>query len=101
MSEYIGIDLSNKDCKGMFLYCSTDLNKITTTSEANKLIGKVFKIQLRIRVDGVEKALLSADQRHEVEQYADMKIELIHKPASIRINKRKSFAQDEPTYIAA
>ena len=52
MSKYIGIDISNKDCKGMFLYCLTDLKKITTTGEANKLIGKVFKIQLRIRVDG-------------------------------------------------
>lgn len=52
MSEYISIDISNKDCKGMFLNCSTDLKKIITIGEANKLIGKVFKIQLRTRVDG-------------------------------------------------
>jgi len=52
MSEYVGIEISNKDCKGMFLYCSTDLKKITTASEANKLISKVFKIQLRVKVNG-------------------------------------------------
>lgn len=52
MSEYISIAIPNKDCKGMFLYCSTELNKITSTSEANKLIGKTFKIQLRTRVNG-------------------------------------------------
>jgi len=52
MSKYISIKILNKDCKGMFLYCSTDLKKITSTGEANKLIGKIFKIQLRIRVNG-------------------------------------------------
>ena len=49
----------------------------------------------------VENALISADQRHEVEEFADMKIELVHKPATIRINRRKTLAQDEPTQIAA
>ena len=58
-----------------------------------------FKVE--IDREAIEKALLSADQRHEVEQYADMKIELVHKPATIRINKRKTIAQDEPTQIAA
>lgn len=58
-----------------------------------------FRVELD--TEAIEKALLSVDQRHEVEQYADMKIELVHKPATIRINKRKSFAQDEPTHIAA
>ncbi|MBU1777982.1 MAG: hypothetical protein KJ899_15255 [Gammaproteobacteria bacterium] len=56
---------------------------------------------MELDTEAVERALLSADQRHEVEQFADMKIELVHKPASIRINKRKSFAQDEFTHIAA
>lgn len=37
----------------------------------------------------VEEALLSADKRPEVEEYADIKIETQSKPASIRINKRK------------
>jgi len=32
-----------------------------------------------------------------VQEFADMKIELVHKPATIRINKRKSVAQEEPT----
>ncbi len=52
MSEYISIKIPGKDCKGIFLYCTTDLKSITTTSEANKLINKTFKIQLRTRVDG-------------------------------------------------
>ena len=51
--------------------------------------------------EAIEKALLSADQRHEVEQFADMKIELVHKPATIRINKRKTLATDEPISLAA
>ena len=51
--------------------------------------------------ESIEKALLSADQRHEVEQFADMKIELVHKPATIRINKRKTLATDEPISLAA
>ena len=58
-----------------------------------------FKVELD--TEAIEKALLSADQRHEVEQYADMKIELVHKPATIRINKRKVLAHDEPIPIAA
>ena len=58
-----------------------------------------FKVE--IDREAVEKALLSEDQRHEVEQYANMTIELVHKPATIRINKRKTLAQDEPTQIAA
>ena len=49
----------------------------------------------------IEKALISADQRDEVEAFADMKIELVHKPATIRINKRKTVAQDEPISLAA
>jgi len=52
MSDYISIEIANKDCKGMFLYCNTELKKIKNTSEANKLITKTFKIQLRTRVNG-------------------------------------------------
>lgn len=52
MSEYISIKISNKDCKGMFLLADSDIKQIVSVSEANKLIGKVFKIQLRTRVDG-------------------------------------------------
>lgn len=48
----------------------------------------------------VEEALCSADQRHEVETYVETSIETTQKPASIRINKRKSLIT-EPTQIEA
>ncbi|MAD41119.1 MAG: hypothetical protein CL623_01860 [Arcobacter sp.] len=83
------------------------ISSLTATGEANKSVAKLeilnedelikagfFTIELD--KEAVEQALLSADQRHEVENYADMKIELIHKSATIRINKRKvPLAQDE------
>jgi len=88
------------------------VSSITATKATDKSIAKLvilnedelmnrgfFKVELD--KESVEKALLSADQRHEVEEYADMTIELVHKPATIRINKRKSIAQEEPTQIAA
>ena len=50
--------------------------------------------------EAVEEALLSADRRPEVEEYADMKIETVSKKSTIRINKRKSLSQDD-TQIAA
>jgi integrase len=52
MSFFISIEIVNKDCKGMFLDCETNLKKITSVKEANKLIDKSFKIQLRTRVAG-------------------------------------------------
>ena len=88
------------------------ISSITATKATDKSVAKLeildekalmsagyFKVELDR--EAIEQALLSADQRHEVEQFADMKIERVHKPATIRINKRKSFAQDEPTTIAA
>ena len=88
------------------------VSSITATKATDKSIAKLvilnedelmnrgfFKVELD--KESVEKALLSADQRQEVEKYADMTIELVHKPATIRINKRKSIAQEEPTQIAA
>ena len=88
------------------------ISSITATKATDKSVAKLeilnedellsrgfFTIELDR--EAVEKALLSADQRHEVEGFADMSIERIHKPATIRINKRKSVAQDEPTTIAA
>jgi len=89
------------------------ISSITATKATDKSVAKLkildedalmnagfFKVELDR--EAVEQALLSADQRHEVEQFADMKIERVHKPATIRINKRKSFAQeDELTTIAA
>ena len=52
MNKYISIEIPNKDCKGMFLECDADLKKITSVKDANKLVGKKFKIQLRTRVEG-------------------------------------------------
>ena len=53
-----------------------------------------------VDMDAVENALYSADQRHEVEAYVNTRIETTHKPATIRINKRKSL-QTEPTHSEA
>lgn len=50
--------------------------------------------------EAVERDLLSADSRHQVEKYANMKIEMQHKPATMRINKRKSISQDETSLVA-
>ena len=88
------------------------ISSITATKATDKSIAKLvildedellnrgfFKVELD--TEAIEKALLSADQREEVQQYADMTIELVHKPATIRINKRKTVAQEEPTAIAA
>lgn len=52
MTEYISINIPNKDCKGMFLLADSDIKSIVSTGEANKLIDKTFKIQLRTKVDG-------------------------------------------------
>ena len=73
--------------------------KLEILNEDELLNRGFFKVE--VDREAVEKALLSADQRHEVEEFADMKIELVHKPATIRINKRKTVAQEEPTSIAA
>jgi len=88
------------------------VSSITATKATDKSVAKLeilnedalynagyFKVELD--TEAIEKALLSADQRHEVEKFADMKIELVHKAATIRINKRKTIAQEEPTVIAA
>ena len=88
------------------------ISSITATKPTDKSVAKLeilnedellnrgfFKVELD--KEAVEKALLSADQRHEVEEFANMKIELVHKPATIRINKRKTLAQDEPIHLAA
>jgi len=88
------------------------VSSITATKATDKSVAKLeilnedalynagyFKVALD--TEAIERALLSADQRHEVEQFADMKIELVHKPATIRINKRKAVLQDNTTQIAA
>lgn len=54
-----------------------------------------------VDMEAMEKALYSADQRHEVERYVDTRIETIQKPASIRINKRKVVKSDSTNIEAA
>ena len=49
----------------------------------------------------VEDALYSADQRHEVEAYVSTRIETVHKPSTIRINKRKVVISDSTNIEAA
>jgi len=82
------------------------VSSITTTKATDKSVAKLevydenalmnlgyFSVTLD--KEAVEKALLSADQRHEVEEFADMTIEVVHKPATIRINKRKVVPQED------
>ena len=85
------------------------VSSITATKPTNKSVAKLevlnkdellklgyFKVVLD--KEAVEQALLSADKRPEVEEFADMKIETVSKRATIRINKRKSL---DDTQIAA
>lgn len=87
------------------------VSSITATKPTNKSVAKLeilnkdellklgyFKVILD--EEAVEQALLSADKRPEVEEFADMKIETVSKKATIRINKRKSLSQDN-SQIAA
>lgn len=87
------------------------VSSITATKPTNKSVARLevlnkdellklgyFKVVLD--EEAVEEALLSADKRPEVEQFADMKIETVSKKATIRINKRKSLSQDD-SQIAA
>lgn len=87
------------------------VSSITATKATNKTVAKLevlnkdellklgyFKVVLD--EEAVEEALLSADKRPEVEEFADIKIETVHKKATIRINKRKSLSQDD-TKLAA
>ena len=87
------------------------ISSITASKATDKSVAKLvildedallnrgyFKVELD--KEAIEKALLSADH-DEVRDYADMTIELLHKPATIRINKRKTLATDEPVSLAA
>ena len=88
------------------------ISSITATKATSKSVAKLeilnedelftrgyYKIELDH--EAIEKALLSADKRDEVAEFAKMTIDIVHKPATIRINKRKIVAQQEPTQIAA
>ena len=54
-----------------------------------------------VDMEAVEEALYSADQRQEVENYVNTRIETTQKPASIRINKRKVVTSDSTNIEAA
>ena len=73
--------------------------KLVVLDEDELLNRGYFKVELDR--EAIERDLLSADKRDHVQDYADMSIELTHKRASIRINKRKSLATDELSSIAA
>lgn len=62
--------------------------KLEILNEDELLRAGYFKVELDLQA--VEEALLSADKRAEVQDYADMKIEKVIKGATIRINKRKN-----------
>lgn len=92
--------------KALLLFGVTKLegmkvSSITASKETVKSVAKLeilnedelikagyFKVELDLQA--VEEALLSADKRAEVKDYADMKIEKVVKGATIRINKRKN-----------
>jgi len=87
------------------------ISSITVSKATDKSIAKLEILDEKslinagyfsviLDTEAVEKALLSADQRHEVEQFADMNIVSVNKPATMRINKRKSLS-DEPIQIQA
>ena len=75
------------------------VEKLQILNEDELLKAGYFKVELDLQA--VEEALLSADKREEVQNYADMKIEKVVKNATIRINKRKNgLASDELSLVA-
>lgn len=73
--------------------------KLQILNEDELLKAGYFKVELDLQA--IEEALLSADKREEVQDYADMKIEKVVKGATIRINKRKNgLASDELSFAA-
>ena len=85
-------------------FSSITVSKATDKSKAHleildeKALIHAGFFSVILDTDAVEKALLSADQRHEVSKWADMNIVSVYKQATIRINKRKSLS-NEPTQI--
>lgn len=88
------------------------VSSITASKESVKTVAKLeildkeallragyFKVELDI--PAVEEALLSADKRAEIQDYADMKIEKVVKGATIRINKRKGGLENDELSLAA
>jgi len=88
------------------------ISSITATKATTKSVTKLeilnedelfsrgyYKIELDH--EAIEKALVSTDKKEDVGEFAKMSIESITKPATIRINKRKTLATDELVSIAA
>lgn len=73
--------------------------KLQILNEDELLKAGYFKVELDLQA--VEEALLSADKREEVQDYADMKIEKVVKGATIRINKRKNGLASDELSLAA
>ena len=73
--------------------------KLEILNEDELLKAGYFKVELDLQA--IEEALLSADKREEVQDYADMKIEKVVKGATIRINKRKNGLASDELSLAA
>ena len=73
--------------------------KLQILNEEELLKAGYFKVELDLQA--IEEALLSADKREEVQDYADMKIEKVVKSATIRINKRKNGLASDELSLAA
>lgn len=73
--------------------------KLQILNEEELLKAGYFKVELDLQA--VEEALLSADKREEVQNYADMKIERVVKGATLRINKRKNGLASAELSLAA
>jgi len=52
LKRFISIDISKKDCKGIYLYANSDIKKITVLKQANSLIDINYKLQLRTKING-------------------------------------------------
>lgn len=73
--------------------------KLQIINEEELLKNGYFKVELDLQA--IEEALLSADKREEVQDYADIKIEKVVKSATIRINKRKNGLASDELSLAA
>ena len=73
--------------------------KLQILNEEDLLKAGYFKVELDLQA--IEEALLSADKREEVQDYADIKIEKVVKSATIRINKRKNGLASDELSLAA
>ena len=95
------LSLGVEKLEGLSVVSSISVTKESTSTKATLEIldeqallnGGFFTVVLD--KEAVQQALLSSDQRHEVQEYADMNITTTTKPTTIRINKRKSVTTDD------